>query len=376
MQSVDALICAALRGENPPWPWDAAPSVVREFCDRATFHGVDALLHSRAKADAWPGVVIQHLRERALRLAMWELAHQQVLAETLAALAAQGLRPVIVKGTALAYGLYPDPALRTRGDTDLIVAPESKRRTEEVLLSLGYERSLAVSGEFVSYQASYTRRSPRPDTHTLDLHWKFNNSEVLSRLFTCEELHRRAQPLPALCAHALGTSPVDAMLIACTHRCTHRDNPYHVDGVAHYECDRLIWLADIDLLARSFGEAEWEDFKALAHEKGLRFVCLEGMRAAAHVFKTLFPAHVMAALARPGAPEPAAAYLGASRLRRQWMDFRALGSLSRRLRFLRETVFPPPDYMRSKYAQPAGSLLWLYLRRATGGLLRHMSGSR
>ena len=36
-------------------------------------------------------------------------------------LAAAGVEPVLIKGTALAYSLYPDAGLRTRADTDLII---------------------------------------------------------------------------------------------------------------------------------------------------------------------------------------------------------------------------------------------------------------
>ena len=64
------------------------------------------------------------------------------------------------------------------------------------------------------------------------------------------ELLARALPLPALGPHARGPGDVDALLIACMHRATHRHNPYTVNGEDHHDPDRLIWLTDIDLLAR------------------------------------------------------------------------------------------------------------------------------
>ena len=86
---------------------------------------------------------------------MWELRHQQVLTRVHAALADIGVQPIILKGTALAYALYPDPMLRARGDTDIIIPSTERRRVHDVLTTLGFELRMGVSGEFISYQASY-----------------------------------------------------------------------------------------------------------------------------------------------------------------------------------------------------------------------------
>jgi hypothetical protein len=373
--TADDLICATLRGERPAWPWADDSAAIAELDSRVAFHGVPALLHSCLASSDWPSTVVQGLRARAVQQAMWELRHQQVLAQTLAALDAIGVQPVLIKGTALAYSLYADPTLRTRADTDLIIPIDARDRVHGLLTSLGFEHSLAVSGEFVSYQASYTRDAAHGASHTLDLHWKINNSELLSRLFTYDELWHDAESLPQLCPHALGASQVHALLLACMHRSTHKQNPYYVNGDAHHDADRLIWLYDIHLLAGRFNIREWDEFVRLAGEKGLRAVCLEGMHHARACFHTPYPDAVLAALTQPGAAEPAARYLDGGKVRQQWMDFRALGSLSRQLRFARELLVPSADYMRSKYPDmPPGWLPWLYLRRAAGGLMKRLVG--
>jgi len=341
------------------------------------YHGVQPLLHERLGALDWPAAVLQELRIVALGRAMWELRHQQVLASALAALAAIGIRPVLFKGTALGYSLYANPVLRARGDTDLIVAPESRGAVDTTLTALGFIRDMAVSGDFVSYQACYTREEDDDEAHTLDLHWRVSNSELLAQLFTYDELHRHAQALPKLCPQALAASPVHALLLACMHRATHKQNPMYVQGVAHYGGDRLIWLYDIHLLANSFTAAQWDEFSRLAKVKGLRAVCLEGFENAHTRFHTKFPDAVVAALARRGIAEPAASYLGGSRLRQQWMDFCAIAGGRNKLRFLHESVFPSETYMRHKYPDArVGWLPWLYLRRAVGGVAKKLRASR
>ena len=182
---------------------------------------------------------------------MWELRHQQVLTRVHAALADIGVQPVLLKGTALAYALYPDPMLRARGDTDIIIPSTERWRVHDVLTTLGFELDMGVSGEFISYEASYTFTAADMGMHNIDLHWRINNSELLSRLFSYDELLENAIHLPKLCPEALGVSPVYALLLACMHRATHKQNPYYVDGVAYYSADRLIWLYDIHLLAKS-----------------------------------------------------------------------------------------------------------------------------
>src|SRR6185369_1999055 len=173
-----------------------------------------------------------------------------------------------------------------------------------------------------------------------DLHWKINNSELLSRLFSWEELRREAVPLPALSPHALAASAVHALLIACMHRSTHRQNPYYVNGEPHHDANRRVWLYDIHLLSIAFGPAEWETFTKLAAEKGLRSVCLEGLQRAQTCFHTAYPQSVLVALAQPGRREPVARYLHGGKLEQLWMDFCALGSVSRQLRWIGETLIP------------------------------------
>ncbi len=368
-----SLLGSALRGENPAWPWGDDAAAVAAFEAQCDVDGVSALLHAQMSASDWPPLVKDSLRGKAVLRAMWELRHQQVLARTLDALDAGGVHPVLVKGTALAYSLYPDPALRSRGDTDLLIPPGNNDSVHRILLSLGYERGLGVSGELVSYQANYSLHAPDGSSHTLDVHWKINNSELLSRLFTYDELRRDAIPLPKLCPHALGTSTAHAMLLACMHRCTHKQNPYYVDGDAHHDADRLIWLYDIHLLAGRLGPREWDEVVRLAQAKGLSAVCLEGMEHAQEHFNTRYPAPVRAAMLHTATTEPAALYLGGSKLRQQWMDFCALDSMSQRFRLVRELMFPSETYMRARYPERRGDgLAWLYLQRAIGGFAKRM----
>ena len=377
MSKVEDLLCALMRGKGPSWPVDADTQYASNLLERAEYHGVLSLAHDQLQrepeiAKDWPPAIVKACRDTALGQAMWELQHRSLLTQVLEQLALIGVRPVLFKGTALAYGLYPEGAIRSRGDTDLIIPSGSLPQVDTALTALGFERETGMSGEFVSYQGSYTHVQPGVGGHTLDVHWRINNSELLSRLFTHAELLERASPLPQLSPLALAAGLADALLIACMHRATHKENPYYVDGVAHYSGDRLIWLYDIHLLLNALSPAQCDEFIAQADAKGLRAVCLEGIEKARASFHTPVSDNILTALGRKGMIESPARYLNGSRWRQQWMDFVALGSPPARLRFVRETVFPPAHYMRQKYPNANNGVAWLYLQRAVGGLTKRL----
>jgi hypothetical protein len=373
---LDDLICAALREENPKWPSTCRDDLETIFMRRAQYQGVTTLLHERLRQlSTWPCSVRQAVRRHALAGAFWELRHQQILGDVLAALRTRDIEPVLFKGTALAYSLYENPVWRERSDTDMIVAQQDWRRASEALVSLDFRRNAGVSGEFVSYQDSYTKESEGGGEHTIDLHRRINNSELLSRLFSYEELRAEACQLPGLCKRAWAAGPVHALLLACLHPATHKHNPYIVDDVPYYGGDRLIWHYDVHLLAQSFVPAQWQDFVALAGTKGLGATSLEALERAATCYKTRYPDVALRALAKKR--EPIAIYLKAGRLRQSWIDFVSISGLANRLQLAREITFPPTSYMRAKYAQlPNAWLPLLYARRAVEGLIKYLRGVR
>jgi hypothetical protein len=326
---------------------------------------VVALLHARPSTHDWPARFIDACRTEAHALAMWELRHQAVLKNTLQALAADGIQPLLIKGTPLAYTLYADAAQRTRSDTDLLVPLSAAQAVEHALVRLGFERVLSAP----SYQTTYSLRLADGTSHALDVHWQTNNSELLARLLPYDELMRDALAVPALDAHALMPSLEHSLLIACMHRATHRHNPYHVGGETHHEPDRLIWLRDIDLLARAMQPGQWHRFESIATNKGLSATCVEGLKLATRNFQTPLPDDAVASL--PATGGRADRYLQSGPLRQHWLDFVALGSAPARAHWLRNLALPPEPYMRAKYPD-GGWLPWLYLRRAAAGATKRL----
>lgn len=319
---------------------------------RADYHGVGPLLAREAS----------ELRDAAAL----ELLRKRELTRVLGALAEASVAPLVLKGTALAYSIYPSPALRPRADTDLLIADAHRTRLERALLALGYRKPATISGELVRYQCGYVRLDRFGVEHVLDVHWRVSNTQLFARALEYETLLARAVPIPGLGEHARGLSLADALLLACMHRAHHMHAPYYVDGIPQRSGDRLIWLYDIHLLVGAMSVEDLMTFAGLADKSGMRTICLDGLMRAKACFGTRIPAETETALA--GGRELSAAHLRGGGARYLLTELRSLPRWHERVALVGEHLFPPADYMLEKYGVTSRAWLpMLYLHRGIRG---------
>ena len=372
----ERLICSVLRQVPADWRAGEDADAIAAFLAAGRYHGVlpllDAEFRRRGDIGSWPQQILDGCREAALTGAMLELARRAENRKVIDALVAAGAAPLLLKGAALAYSHYPNPALRPRADTDLLIPPSRRAAAAMALGALGYAKETGVEGEFVSYQATWTRETGSGISHYLDLHWRINNSQMLARVLNYDELAARAAPLPPLGPNARAPGAVDALLFACLHRAGHANAPYYTGDVAHYG-DRAIWLYDIHLLFTRMSGAELDDFAARAVAKRIRTICADALRRSTEWFGTPIPERVADILNVPGPVEPSTRYLSGGRARQMVGDFLALDRWSDRAGWVKELAFPSADYMRTKYPDAADAWLpILYARRGLTGIARLM----
>src|ERR1043165_5609586 len=224
--------------------------------------GMAPLLYARSGDPA--------LRHAALRAAALEPLRLADLRALLDALAAHGVVPLIVKGTALAYSLYEAPELRPRADTDLLLAADELGRAREAFHELGCVEQLS-SGNMS--QTMFRRVDSAGADHVYDVHWAIANTPVFADVLRIDELRARSVPLPRIGAHARTIADVDALLYACVHRIAH-----------HHDDERLIWLADIHFLIERMSDGELARFWALAKEREGVGVCMRSVERAEEWF--------------------------------------------------------------------------------------------
>ena len=363
---VRAWLAAVVRGAEPgaPLPDEAG------LLDTARAEGVLTLCHHRLRrAPTWtqyPETLREALTRHACQAVAVELIRAAELRDVLAALAQAGLPVLLLKGAALAYTLYPEPHLRNRCDTDLLLpSRDEAERACRVLQTLGYQRPNSVSGELIIHEIGCHKTSPSGLAHALDIHWRLNNAAFLSERFTFAELATAAMPIPALGPHAYGLGLVHTLLLACMHRVAH---------LPEGNADRLIWLYDIQVLAQRLSDAQWQSVMTLAEERGVCGPCLDGLRTMQTAFETIVPDEVWGRL-RTGADREGwfNPRLARKRWRLEWLNFRALPSTGARLRWLGQYLFPDAGYIRRKYGfRHSLGLPWFYGVRIVQGMVKRI----
>ncbi len=337
----------ALAGEPTEWPATLDAGEI-DALDR---HGMAQLVYGWSRSES--------LRSRAIRAAAWEALHLESLRDLLRTLSTAGVVPLILKGTALAYQLFERPELRARGDTDLLVPEMKVPLVRTALVGLGYIEAITSGDEHGLRQATWYRTDAFGCEHNFDVHWSVANPAAFSNLIRYDEALPASVEIAAISEHARGLDRPRALLLACVHRVAH-----------HHDSDRMIWLVDVELLARRMGTADWIALRALAAQGGVATVTAHSLLAADHLFGTN---HASEAAMPTVDGEPSALYLrrDARRFRFLINELTSLGSLSARGRRLRDLAFPPFDYMQKEFGATSRAVLpWFYATRGVRGIAR------
>ena len=367
-QGPPAFLQRLLRGGDRQWPVGLK---YEPFLELMEHHGVHLLIYEECCQDpawqSWPAPLRDRLRRHSHHAVAADWMRQRETRKLLSALTNANIPVLILKGAALAHQLYENPALRVRCDTDLLVQPEDRRRTANLLRSLGFSQRGELDVELISYQCMFEMQDEAGIDHTVDLHWQVNNFQHFARVLSFEELDGRAVAVPELGPHARTLDPVHAMLLACMHRTGHQHGTQTRD-------ERLLWLVDIHRMAQRLSPAQWDALGKLCRENDLSAVVLEALENAVKRLQTSLPRGVIDRLAAEAASQtnPAGIKRG-TRLRWTLAEFRALPGWTSRLRLLKEYVFPPARYMMKKYRLKSRALLPLYYGvRVVQGIRKRM----
>lgn len=319
------------------------------------YHGITMLALDAGTLSA---PLTAELQARKAMMVATEALKTQALRELANACEKVGLDPLVFKGSALAYLIYPKPWLRPRTDTDLLIAPNERTQFERLFVQLGYQKLFAIEGDLVSYQATYCKALTNKVALNIDLHWRISNRQILARTFSKEELAGRAKRLPELGFSTLSNS--DHLLVACLHRLGH-----------HQREERLAWLYDIHLLSNTLSPSQWNELADLASQKSLSALTYDALATCQDLFTTVFPEGLLASLKHSALkPEPSAVFLRRElpEWRIVWYELAALPSNKLRWQWLKETLFPSADYLRQQMGRE--SLLVAHIERTLRGLRR------
>jgi len=335
---------------------------VDDFIEFTRHHGVTALVayylrDVDASSEPVEGLKRQ-LHDKALHEAAFELFRTNQLQAVLSACREQGVRPIVIKGAALAQTHYMSPELRARCDADIFIDMGDIDRIQAVMQAQGYTISGSI---YKSHQFTCNRVTAKSLSMTFDVHWRISNSPLFARSLCYQEALNQSIEIDA--DGNRGLSPVHALLLACMHRA----------GNARHDPDRLIWLYDMYLLIIGMGPEEHVAFARLALENGVQDVCLEGIARSKEYFNTELSQEALALLLDTSYSVAGTASLKNSYLGLVLDDLKKLKSWHARYGLIHELFFPSSDELLRKYnTESVLWVPWLYIRYLSNGLLQRL----
>jgi hypothetical protein len=312
-----------------------------------------------AERDGPPGSTLVREITIAAALNAW---HEEAVRTLLDSLGLANLPALLLKGTGLAYTIYPAPHLRPRVDVDLLIRRDTLDRCEALLASCGWHRAPERDSELAEPQRHYVTRGPGAALYHLDLHWKIASPRLFADTLGFDELQSRAVCVPHLGRHAKTLGRVDALFLACLHRVAH-----HADAI------ELLWLWDIHLLMERLTPDDREQFVGLARRTGMTAVCARGLQLSHECFGTSHSAELAARLQRSGdgitaKAEPSSRFVGGFRLITILQSDLSTLPWRARMQLIGEHLFPSRAYMRARYPLcPPVLLPFAYVGRIARG---------
>jgi len=276
------------------------------------------------------------------------------LAHVVASLAAADIPVMLLKGAALGRFVYDSPAERPINDFDLLAPSGQVDAALRILAARGYE----AQGLFwlAAWQRRYRAEAPlicrTPDRWRLliELHWTLVELPYYIDAIPISDIWATATPAPGLPGAYL-PDPATLLLHSCAHVAFH-----------HSTDERLLWLLDIDRLARR-AVLDWDIVLARAAAWGLTTVLAGRLALAQAQLDTPIPPAVTQRL--QGAPrqpwEQRMIGLGDEKpgraWRRAWVSWQAFGG-RQRVRYtawlaLRSLLWLPETVVRRRQQRAA-----------------------
>lgn len=218
------------------------------------------------------------LRRSAMSTAVVGIKVKKLLFQSLEALAAQGIVPVVLKGYGLASRCYPDPLHRPMTDVDLLVSRDELPRAEAALAQIGLAKNEQLEEFQLAHHHHFNFYGP---LGSVELHFRaitgfggaIDAEHLLARAVEGNLEERRVRYF----------RPEDELVYLATHATQHL-----FKGVA--------WLYDLKLFVRRYPCLEWASVISLARQSGMQAPVYFALRTAQRALDAEVPAGVLAEL--------------------------------------------------------------------------------
>jgi hypothetical protein len=221
------------------------------------------------------------LRRESLSSAARAVRVHALLLRSLDALGAVGVVPVVLKGSALARRLYPEPFLRATTDVDLLVAREHVEPASRALEGLGLVRTSEEGGHGGdhSHHLAFQGTAGLVELHFRALVGYGQVLEADALLAHAEEAELEGRRVRYLRAE-------DELVYLAIHASNHL-------------IQRLSWLLDLKLLVLAHPRLDWARVVEVARATAFPHLAWYALEAARRVLGAAIPEEVLARLEPP-----------------------------------------------------------------------------
>jgi hypothetical protein len=343
---------------------DAAKLEIAAFA--ISTQGLTALLSRCRGASALPSAVAEFIFEEIPRARARAGRLHETLASVVLALRAAGVEVVALKGAALAFFHYEDPALRPMGDLDLLLRePGDLARATEALLGAGWRalldtprhRVFVRPGERVARPACEDPENPI----RIEVHTSFR-LPVLGRVYDASAALRREAETRDLAGTPVAIAAGGALL---AHLLFHAAEDFSGNGIRGIQAHDFRLLADAGERDRKTGALapEISSSEKARGGHGATAPLLYAADAVERLFPLTFKEIFLSSLSSgvdPGLRARAAALpaLRYTRPARGWTGtlLSIVDAPVPRARFLLRTLFPAPGEVKANAAPGASGL--------------------
>jgi hypothetical protein len=392
LSAVDYLLASCVRevlagNALPAWPFPEGSGKggggvdgldESAFCGavphRAEFHGIALLLSSYAGTFAnWPHPAVDELRKLARLAGLWEELHRPTIVDVIGGLADREIPTLLLKGSALAYLYHPDPAMRRRGDTDLLIREADLERARAYLKQSGWVRPESPHGLY--FQEVWQIDCGAGMRHTLDLHWQPSDRPVIQKVLRSDEFWAGRRPVPRLCQQAMAPDPLHMLVHGAFNQAWHTTRGFHVEDERIIGGRRLIWAVDYHHLIKEFAPGDWEALVDFCAERDAGAVVHAALAGAQQDIGLDLPADVLDRLLPASGRSATLEYIRSFDLLQDFQaDLRAAGNFALRWRLIWALAFAPRGHLVAKYPKAAHWPTSLLQLRRYGGILRRLLG--
>jgi len=305
------------------------------------------------KGVQWPDKAKQLLRMQYLQTLVMNQQKWKVFREIYEIAASKNIQVIPLKGTALAFSLYPEEALRPMGDLDILVPQKQVLELRDLLLAKGAKK----------LHVPISRLHEKVHAHISALSWQNIMIEPHQRLFAMgstmnlanTDLFQHLQPIKNYPELRIFNDRMQAY-----HLTTHTFKGYKMGGM------RLGWLLDIALIMQRNQDNKEFVSSVIALNPGARKEILAPFQWASLLlnpsmednFEIPFPDEIL--FHQEQDPKKKHKIMVAG-------EIAGLPGLHNKAKMLFREFFPEPQYMQHQYGPHKGlSLFKLYLKRIAG----------